>query len=603
MNWVRTVQPTRTLCCLLLLIAATFASAQNKILRFHGYEGTLFLWSGNLSARAIASEGKWIEPTLEEAEARQWKDALSADGYDGDWSNLLSVAKELPAGKGDVPVSAQLLFKQVPEGARFMGVAPGKLSASGSVTLQGEALQSLGIGSVTSALGGARNVSAITQRLGLQQFTGVRLWPAMSQSVAEAPLAVLTPSREIIWIERLPADAFATIPAASGRIASKAKSLTQKVPEPTKENSEQTSLPLAAIAGGLVAGVFFTAAAFYKPIFSTIRRKKPAAATMATKSPTEVEYSRAAEKLQRTLTQGPQVEPLRWLRDRAPQQVAEIDRSSKIGQLFLSKLQISLSGEAEADQRGIEARIASLQKVEADYRQEWLNLALNTGIGKAHTTEEIAVAVVQEVEGLKKRVGDQDAFMRKIALATDPRSADQSRNSQEALQGAVDRLGKRFRDSEALAKSLEKHAAVVEALQPGAYLGQQIGQALHRVRPALADREVFAIVGYLLNYSLATLQSATLNGDGNLRAAMVHNLTTICVALAPFEDGFAQIGGLLKPMVPKAELQPSLEKHSDQADYLTLLQKALDLRNLRLSPFYIATDSHGRPYSVNTALA
>ena len=96
----------KTFLCLLLFFIAALSSAQDKIIRFHGYEGTLFFWSGNLSARAPASESGWLEPVLDSHEQQKWKAILTADGYGGEWKNFLTAAKDLPAGKGDASVAA-----------------------------------------------------------------------------------------------------------------------------------------------------------------------------------------------------------------------------------------------------------------------------------------------------------------------------------------------------------------------------------------------------------------------------------------------------------------------------------------------------------------
>ncbi len=587
------------LLCLLLLLITAIASAQNRIIRFHGYDGTLFIWSGNLSARAPTLANGWLEPVLDANERRQWKDVLTADGYGGEWLNFLGASKELARGKGDVPLKAQLLFKQVPQGSRFLAIAPGRVSASGETSAEGEAVRSQGIGGVTAALGGPAVLNQVAQRLGLQQFAGPRIWQAMSQTVSDQPIAVLLPSREVIWIESLSPAEFASVPAATGRQVTKAPAAK---PEVTKSDppTQAANFPIAPLLGGVALGAIVVAGIFYRPIVASFKPKEPE--RPRTNTDAEIEYAKAAKKLQQSLVQVPTTDPLVWLRDKAPQQVAELDKSSKIGHYLLQKLKISLSGEGRQDQQLIDETIESLQKTEAEQHQDWLNLARATGLKDANRQEEIASELTGALNSLKKQLGDQEAFMRKVAAAIDPKTVNQS-SPQEALHWSVTQLQKRHQEADTLAQRLQKDSNTVESLKPVTFLGEQIKQALHRVRPAIADREVFAIVGYLLHYSLSTMQTATLNGDAPLRTAMLHNLRTLCAALAPFEDSFAQICEQLKPMIGAGDLQPSTEKHSDQADYLTLLQKALDLRNLRLSPFYIATDAQGRPYSVNTALA
>jgi hypothetical protein len=591
----------RAFVLILLLAVAACASAQEKILRFHGYDGTLFLWSGNLTARAPVSDSGWLEPVLDAPEREKWKSVLTNEGYNGLWSNLLEASKELARGKGDVRVKAQLLFKQVPEGARFVAVAPGKVAASASVSVGTDAVQAEGLGGVTSALGGPGIVDYLTQRLRLQRFSGARLWDALGQVAAERPLAVLTPSRGIIWIESLAPNDFAALPIAGRQAAPAPPRAANSNPtgEPETKPAQSTPFPWLPLIGGVVLGGALVMVAFR----GAFLRNEPKPAAAPKRSEAEQEYAAATKKLQKILIHVPSADPLGWLRDRAPQQVSELDKSSKIGQYVLKKLRINLTGQDEADQRAIDSTIASLQKTEADLRQDWVALARATSVPDSQTPEQIAQAIQQLLESLRRQVGDHEAFMRKTAASLDGNAAKQDSSPQEALHWAATRLQKRFQETDALAQKLEKDSRVLEALKPGAYLGEQIRLALHGVRPALADREVFAIVGYLLNYSLATLQSATIHGDANLRMAMLHNLRTVSAALAPFEDSFAQICEQLKPMIGATELQPSTEKHSDQSDFLTLLQKALDLRNLRLSPFYIATDPNGRPYSVNTALA
>jgi hypothetical protein len=561
------------------------AAAQQRIVRFHGYDGALFAWSGRLSARAVAEKGGWLEPILAPEDARQWKALLESEGYGGKWSNFLTAAKELKVGSGDTKLKAEILFAPQGDGFRFLAVVPGQASASGFVTSSATS----GLPAAANVLGGAATMTAIAGGLGIKDASGRILWQLLSLATENGGRAVLLPSREVVWLETLEPEAFSSVSATTGRpVAAPAQPPAGRDIPPTSSSEGSGGLwYIATIVLGVLAAALSGALLF--KLRDDPRRHAAPQPAPAGKS-REQEIQTAARRLQQTLVKVPRTDALTWLKDEAPAQLADLVAAATVGRSVLQRL--GVKSQAEVD-----AAISDMLDGEEGHRKLWVDLARQVGVEADGRASAISNAIGVRLGELRAQTLSDEKLMldaaAKAGVKTDGTSPP------EALTLALTKLRKRADEAERAATTLMLSHESIEALKQLISVADQVRQSLHGVRPALADREVFAICGYLLNYSIATAQAAIVNRDEALRTAMLQNIRTISGALAQFEDSFARI----QQAIPAIELRFTSDRHEAHADYLTLLQKALDLRALRLSPFVIATDAQGRAYSVTTALA
>jgi len=119
----------------------------------------------------------------------------------------------------------------------------------------------------------------------------------------------------------------------------------------------------------------------------------------------------------------------------------------------------------------------------------------------------------------------------------------------------------------------------------------------------LNDREVFAIVGYLLTYSASTLRGAVARGNVPLTLAMLQNLERVSQALeaVPGATNLNRAARQALTGMELKELSESPERPSEGRDFDALLQRALDAKRLRLSPFHFGVDASGRTHTAHSS--
>jgi hypothetical protein len=173
--------------------------------------------------------------------------------------------------------------------------------------------------------------------------------------------------------------------------------------------------------------------------------------------------------------------------------------------------------------------------------------------------------------------------------------------AEDAKNRTEGEMGRQIQALQGKVQGHENRAAAL-ATKARAYAGlhREVMDAFNFLQGEIGRPEVAAVVGYLLNYSVANLMDTLLAPNPALERAMLSNVARIagCVSNLPHvRKAAATADGLLKGL-GAGPIPEATEPHPYAGHIGGLLRIARNQLNVELAPFYVAVDGEGKAHAV-----
>lgn len=269
-----------------------------------------------------------------------------------------------------------------------------------------------------------------------------------------------------------------------------------------------------------------------------------------------------------------------------------------LGYLLRPKASPAEAPNPDSVKRRLADSVAEAERLAADLDRAKAALAETTRASKQYRDEHAAwvrdrdetVKTLQEernAHGLNaKRVAELMGLL-KAAEDAKNRTEGELAKQIQALQGKV--------------QSHESRAATL-ATKARAYtsLHHEAMDAFNFLQGEIGRPEVAAVVGYLLNYSIANLMDTLLAPNPALERAMLSNISRIagCVSNLPHVRKVAATAESLLASLGAGALAESATPHPYATQIGGLLRIVRNQMNVELAPFYVAVDGEGKAHAV-----
>jgi F0F1-type ATP synthase membrane subunit b/b' len=173
--------------------------------------------------------------------------------------------------------------------------------------------------------------------------------------------------------------------------------------------------------------------------------------------------------------------------------------------------------------------------------------------------------------------------------------------TEDAKNRTEGELAKQIQALQGKVQSQESRAAAL-ATRARAYtaLHREIMDAFNFLQGEIGRPEVAAVVGYLLNYSVANLMDTLLAPNPALERAMLSNISRIagCVSNLPHVRKAASTAEGLLTGLGLGAISESATPHPYATHIGGLLRIVRNQMNVEVAPFYVAVDGDGKAHAV-----
>lgn len=253
---------------------------------------------------------------------------------------------------------------------------------------------------------------------------------------------------------------------------------------------------------------------------------------------------------------------------------------------------------APPDDAALKHRIASssseVDRLVTDLERAKAALAETTRASKQYRDEHNAW-VRDRDETLRTLQDERTNAARAVELAGLLKAAEDAKNRTEG------ELARQIQALQGKVQGQETRAATL-ATKARAYTGlhKEVMDAFNFLQGEIGRPEVAAVVGYLLNYSVANLMDTLLAPNPALERAMLSNISRIagCVSNLPHvRKAAATADGLLAGLGAGA-ITESGTPHPYATHIGGLLRIIRNQLNVEVAPFYVAVDGEGKAHAV-----